>query len=181
MRRRIQKGPATLTRRALATLLGVHMQTVTKWERDGLPIAELGRKGKPSLYVEADVRTWLAAREEAVKSSGTVDVARERARKERGQAVLAEQTFQMRQRELLPRAEVEKVWAAEQAAIRTKLLAIPIAYADRVQRAATLDGVIGVEQALKDAVYDALRELADPDRPPQPSEPPDGLRDAHAA
>jgi hypothetical protein len=37
-----------VTRRELAARLGVHMQTVTKWEREGLPIAERGRRGRPS-------------------------------------------------------------------------------------------------------------------------------------
>lgn len=169
-----------VTRRDLAPLMNVHMQTVVKWEQQGMPIAKRGRAGKPSLYRVADVRAWLDSREEAAQRTGLVDVAQERANKERAQARLAEQTFQMRQRDLLPRAEVEKVWAAEQAAVRTKLLAIPQAYADRVFRAGTLDGVGGVEQALKEAVYEALRELADEDRPPQPPDVTDGAQQVAA-
>lgn len=180
-RRRPSQRPADLvTRRELATLLGRHMMTVKKWERDGMPIAARGRKGKPSFYRESDVRRWLEARDKAAATSGVVDVAQERARKERAQAVLAEQTFQIRDRELLPRAEVEKIWTAEQAAVRTKFLAVPQAYADRIYRAATTDGVIGVEEALKDAVDDVLRELADEERPPQPPPPDDGDRKAAA-
>lgn len=169
-------GDALVTRRDLAKRLDVHMQTVCKWEQDGMPIAQRGRAGKPSLYDELAVRAWLEAREVAAKTSGTVDVARERAMKERAQAELARQTYQMRQRELVPRVEVERVWSSEVAAVRTKLLAIPQAYADRVHRAATLEGLIGVEQVLKDAVVDALRELSDPERPPQPATPDQGER-----
>src|SRR6185369_15904806 len=61
-------GSNLLTRRQLAELLAVNMQTVTKWGRDGLPIAHVGRKGKPSLYDEAAVRAWLAAREYAAQT-----------------------------------------------------------------------------------------------------------------
>jgi phage terminase Nu1 subunit (DNA packaging protein) len=150
-----------LTRRELAALLDVHMQTVTKWEQDGLPIAERGRKGKPSLYREADVRAWLQAREEAAKVPGApLDVAQERARKEHWQALLAEQTHRARERELLPRVEVEKEQGALVAAIRTKLLALPTTYSDRLGRAFTLDGLPGLERAFDDAVRDVLRELA---------------------
>ncbi len=157
-----------LTRRELAARLHVHMQTISKWEQDGMPIAERGRRGRASRYQQSEIQRWLTHREQAAQKSGLFDVAQERARKERAQAALAEQSYQTRERELLPRSEVEKVWSAEIAAVRTKLLAIPIAFADRVHRASTLDGLVGVERALKDAVYDALRELANPDREPTP-------------
>lgn len=170
-----------LTRRELAELLAVNMMTVTKWERDGLPIAQVGRKGKPSYYQELDVRAWLAAREEAAQTSGVVDVARERARKDRAQAILAEQTFQIRNRDLLPRVDVEKAWAAEVGAVRTKLLSWSTTIADEVYRAGTLDGLAGVERVLRDAVEDVLRELADPERiQDEPSAPTDDGEQAAA-
>lgn len=159
-----KKSSGLLTRRQLALAIGVHMMTVTKWERDGMPIAERGRKGKPSTYREADVRAWLAAREEAAKKSGVVDVAHERARKERARAILDEQLYQARSRELLPAAEVEKSWNAEVQAVRAAILATYTTQADRVHRAAVLEGVSGVEQALKDMAYELLRELSSPER-----------------
>jgi phage terminase Nu1 subunit (DNA packaging protein) len=162
-----QKGETLMTRRQLAALTDlpgqdgpVHMMTVTKWERDGLPVAERGRKGKPSLYREVDCRAWLAARKEAAKNGSALDVAQERARKEHWQALLAEQLHKARERELLPRAEVERAWGAEVAAVRTRLLAWPTTLADRVHRAATLEGIGGVERALQEAVREVLRELA---------------------
>lgn len=130
-----------------------------------MPVTTRGRGGRPSRYDEKIVRAWLAAREESAKPNGLVDVAKERARRERAQATLAEQTFLMRQRELLPRAEVEKIWAAEIAAVRTMLLASYTTHADRVFRAGTLEGLSGVEGALKDIANEVLRELANADRP----------------
>lgn len=155
-----------VTRRELATLLGKHMQTLTKWEREGMPIAERGGRGRPSRYREVEVRAWLLAREQAAQAPGApMDLARERARKEHWQSLLSEQTHQMRQRDLLPAAEVEQVWAAEIAAVRSLILASYTMHADRVHRAATLEGVAGVERALRDIAYEVLRELADGDRP----------------
>ncbi len=153
-----------LTRRALAAAFGVHMQTVTKWEQDGLPIAKRGRKGKPSTYRESDVKAWLEAREAAASKSGMVDVAQERARKENAQAKLAEQTYQVRARTLLPAEEVARLWSAEVTAVRSVILSSYTTHADRVYRAATVDGLAGVELALKDLAYEILRELADPHR-----------------
>lgn len=150
----------TCTRRELAQRMGVVMQTVTKWEQDGLPIAERGRKGKPSLYRETECRAWISARDEAAQSGGLFDVSQERARRERAQAVLAEQMFQMRSQDLLPRVEVERVWEGEVVAVRAKLLQIPSTFADRVYQAALSEGVMGVERILVEAVNDVLRELA---------------------
>jgi phage terminase Nu1 subunit (DNA packaging protein) len=153
-----------LTRRQLAAALTVHMQTVTKWEQAGLPIAKAGRKGKPSLYREADVRAWLAARELAAKTSGVVDVAQERARKERARAILDEQLYQQRAGQLLPAVDVERIWNAEVQAVRAAILATYTTQADRVHRAAILEGVTGVENELKAIAHELLRELAEPTR-----------------
>jgi phage terminase Nu1 subunit (DNA packaging protein) len=161
----VSKRSPLLTRRELALVLGVHMQTVTKWERDGLPVANRGRRGKPSTYRESDVRAWLKSREVAAQSGQANDVARERARKERAQALEAEQRVAFRARELLPAEEVEKAWTAEASAVRAILLASYTTHADRVYRAATLDGLAGVERVMKDVAHEALRELANPERP----------------
>jgi phage terminase Nu1 subunit (DNA packaging protein) len=149
-----------ITRRALAESLSVHMQTVTKWEREGLPVAQRGRKGKPSLYDEPAARAWLQARDEAAKGPEGVDLVAARARKEHWQAMLAEQTHQVRAAKLLPAEDVARVWGAEVAAVRTRLLAMPQTLAARLHRAGALHGEAGVERALHDAVREVLVELA---------------------
>jgi P27 family predicted phage terminase small subunit len=158
-------GDELVTRKELARRLGVHMQTVTKWEREGLPVATRGRRGRASTYSERSTREWLEARESAAQKGGLVDVARERARKERAQAILAEQTFQTRARELLPAAEVEKAWLAEIQAVRTAILSTYTTQADRVHRAAILHGVVGVERELRDIAHELLRELSEGQTP----------------
>jgi phage terminase Nu1 subunit (DNA packaging protein) len=150
----------SLTRRVLAEALGVHMQTVTKWEREGLPIAKRGRKGKPSLYDEAAVRAWLKARDEAAQDPNALDLIEARARKEHWQAQLAEQTHQVRAGRLLPADEVAKVWGAEVAAVRARLLDLPQTLAAKVHRASALEGEGGAERVLHDAVREILLELA---------------------
>lgn len=150
------------TRRELAALLAVHVMTITKWERQGLPIVKRGSRGRPSRYDLEAVRAWLAARDKAAQEAvkGPLDPVQERAARDHWQAELAEQTHQIRQKTLLPAADVERAWAAEVAAVRAKLLALPTTFSDRIHRASTLHGLAGVEKTLQAAVYDVLRQLA---------------------
>lgn len=153
-----------VTRRELAQRLNVVMITITKWGQAGLPVAEPGRQGKPSLYSEADVRKWLTDREKKARNNGTLDVAQERARKERAQAILAEQTVAIRAKDLVPVDQVEKAWAAEVSAVRAKLLSWPTTISDSIHREAKLHGLEGVERVIKAAVEELLLELSKPKR-----------------
>lgn len=149
-----------LTRPALAKALDVHPQTITKWEQDGMPVAKRGARGKSSLFNRGAVEAWLQARDYARQTSDVASLQLERSRRERAQALLALQTYQMRAKELLPRAEVDRVWSQHIAAVRAKLLSLPVTLADRVHRAAKMDGVASVERILNEVVRDVLRELA---------------------
>lgn len=184
-------GDGLLTRQQLAPLIvlpahptGVHPQTIVKWEREGLPIAQRGRRGKPSLYRLGDVRAWLQRREAAAApGTGGTDLIRERATKERWQGQLARQSFLVKQGQLLPVADVERVWDKEIAACRTIILNHYVSAADKVFRAATMEGLAGVERELKALAYAALRELASADRPVDGTTPPDPPKtdEGHAA
>lgn len=157
------KRKTTVTRREVAETLGVHMATITGWERQGLPIVKRGGRGRPSRYDLEAVRAWLAARDQAARKAvaGPLDPVQEKAARDHWQAELAEQTYKIRQKVLLPADEVERAWSAEVAAVRSKLLALPTTFADRLHRAATLEGLAGVERVLQAAVHDVLRQLAD--------------------
>lgn len=165
-RKRARKPNHFLTRRQLAHALGVHVITVAKWERDGMPVAKGGRRGVPSLYDLGSVQAWREARKaQAEKAVGQEKEERlsweaARARKDEAQAKLAEQMYLVRDGKLLPAEDIERIWAQHVAAVRTKLLAFPVTLADRIHRAARLDGVSSVERLLEDAVRDVLRELA---------------------
>jgi phage terminase Nu1 subunit (DNA packaging protein) len=152
-----------LTRKQLAAALNCNPRTLSKWQDDGMPVAAVGRGGRPSQYDEAACRAWLEARQP--ETDAPVDVARERARKEHAQALLVEQMYAIRARTLLPVEEVELAWSAEQAAVRAKLLALPQAYADRVARAVTKHGLAGAEAVIRAMVDEALNELAALARP----------------
>ena len=149
----------TLTRQELADALGCHAQSISQWVGDGLPVAERGRGGRSSRYDEAACRAWVEARNETAAGE-QVDLVKERARRERAQALLAEQLHATRAKKLLDADEVEATWTAEVSRVRAKILSTYTTSADRVHRASTLRGVAGVEQELKDLAYSILRELA---------------------
>lgn len=151
-----------VTARQLAQALGVHTRTVDKFVSDGMPVAKRGRGGRPSRYDLDECQAWKAAREAAAAQDGPVDLARERARKERAQALLAEQLYDVRSRKLVAVEDVEKAWTAEITAARAVILASYTAAADRVYRAGVQDGLGGVERELKGLAYEVLRELSQP-------------------
>jgi hypothetical protein len=95
-----------------------------------------------------------------VPTPGTTDLARARARREKGYAQLAEQLHAVRSGALLSAEVVERAWCAQVAALRAVLLASPTTHADKIYRAATTEGLVGMEQALRELAHEALRELA---------------------
>lgn len=149
------------TRKELAAKLHVVQGTITKWEQAGLPVAKPGRRGTASLFKLAAVQEWRRDRDQAARQNGTVDLTRERARKERAQALVAEQTLAIRAGDLIPRVEVEETWTAEIAAVRSKLISWAATLSDRVYRAAELEGVAGVEKTIEAAVEELLGELSE--------------------
>lgn len=156
------------TRRELAARLDVHMQTITKWEREAnFPIDHIGGPGRPSYYHEAKVREWLSKRGAIADaaSADRFDANRARAQKDFWQAQLAEQQHQLRAGVLVHVEDVERAWTAELTALRAAILNSVPSSAERLHRASTLQGIDGVEAELKAISLELLRELSDPDRP----------------
>lgn len=166
MTRRRRKTPrqtparALLTRLELAAALGCDPRTIAKWLELGLPVARRGRGGRASRYDEAACRAWKTARDEDSHRAGALDPIQERAKRERAQALLAEQMFEVRAKRLLSADDVERVWQAEIAGARALILSSYTGASDRVYRAATTDGLAGVERELRALAHAVLRELA---------------------
>ena len=123
-----------------------------------MPIAKRGARGRPSLYDEAACRAWKILRDEAATKTSSLEQAR--IQKELSQAELNRQTAEIRAGNLLQREDVERVWSQHVAAVRRKLLHMPVALADGLHRIATLEGPSAVEAKLREAVEDVLSELA---------------------
>jgi phage terminase Nu1 subunit (DNA packaging protein) len=157
--------PQSITAKQLADAIGVDRRTIAKWQDDGMPVAVRGRGGRPSQYDLDACRAWKDARDQvATDLDGQIDLLRERARKDRAQALLAEQLYAVRAGKLLDAEAVTRAWSREYAAIKAILIASYTSAADRIYRAATLEGLIGVERELKAVAFAALREISNPDR-----------------
>ncbi len=150
-----------LTRRELAAKLGVYMDTITKWEKSGLPISEPGRPGQSTLYELRDVQKWRKDREKAAHENGSFNVQQERARKERAQALVAEQTLEVRSGELMRADDVADTWHKEIAAVRGKFLAWPATMSDQLGRAFELGGVRALEEKMTEGIHELLTELSE--------------------
>jgi phage terminase Nu1 subunit (DNA packaging protein) len=128
-----------MTRRQVAAAFGVHMQTVTKWEQEGLPRASHGGRGRASFYDESAVRSWLSVREaNAAGPAGSLNPMQERAKRDRTQAMIAMQMYQRRLGKLVDREDVELAGQAYTKAWRAQILAWP--------KRAVLSGAIRPEQ-----------------------------------
>jgi len=147
------------TRRELAEAFGVHMMTITKWERDGLPIAERGRKGKPSRYRLAECMQWYISRE--VQSQGGADEklspANEKALLDRKRREELELKIMVRRGELVEAQEAARDFAECAAAVKARLRRIPDAVADRLVK---LTDPHAVQALLLAEVDEALTELS---------------------
>jgi hypothetical protein len=149
-----------LTRRQLAARFGVHPITVSKWQLDGCPVAAPGGRGVPTLFSLVRVQSWREAKARAKQTGPMVSLELAGTRQAEQDALLKEQLRLARARELLPRSEVEKRWAHEVSAVRTYLLSAPVAWSDRIHRAAIKGGQPSVEAEVTAMIRQALEELS---------------------
>ncbi len=143
---------------AIATKFGVSYFTVAAWIADGMPTDDLARG-----------REWLEERGQLEDTGDAIGLVRERARKERAMALLAEQRLAERAGKLLRVDDVRETWSGEVSAVRTLLLSWPTVLATRLERAFRTGGVHAVERELKAAVYEVLTQLSEGNHDPPKS------------
>jgi phage terminase Nu1 subunit (DNA packaging protein) len=158
-----------LTREELAERFGVDVRTITNWVQDGLP--QRSKSGRP-VYSWPECRTWWekkiredgrALRDAGGDEDRKTQIAEARLRSAVAEAEQAELDLAQRRGDLVTlgymRGEFERIATA----LRTRLLALPSAWAGRLDACAT---TVDRELALADAVNEllpVLGELADDD------------------
>jgi len=110
-------------------------------------------------------RAWADARAVTAVSGVGLDLVQERAKRERAQARLAEQTLAIRARTLIPQDEVDRAWASEVAAVKQILLSAESTHTDRICRSYELAGPEVVRREIRAMHREALMQFADPNRP----------------
>lgn len=122
--RRGTKASPLKTAREVAQAFGCNIRTVAKWVDEGMPVAQRGTGGRPSLFDLQAIERWKVARDTAAPGEpGSANTAR--MRKEMAQALEAEQRIAIKAKTLVLRADMEQVMADEYTRCRTKLLGLP--------------------------------------------------------
>lgn len=147
----IEKKNPLLTRKALAQALGVHPQTIVKWEADGCPVAQHGGRGRASKYSLADVVAWRVNSVRQEPGEESLSLERERAGLARAQRIRTETENARVARALIPVDEVIRQGQQFVRAWRAMLLGLP--------RHLRRSGLITPDQ--EPAVKDAFRRLLD--------------------
>lgn len=146
----------------LAEILGKSQQTLTTWQKNGMPIFAEGSNGQANQYKTEDVIQWLINREIGkltVDDDGRVhDYEAERARLTHHQANKTELESKVLKGQLIHAETVEQVQGDMVSSFRSKILAIPTKAAHSM---IGLDDLNEAKDILKEYLYEALSELAD--------------------
>lgn len=146
----------------LAEILGKSQQTLTTWQKNGMPIFAEGSNGQANQYKTEDVIQWLINREIGkltVDDEGRVhDYEAERARLTHHQANKTELESKVLKGQLIHAETVEQVQGDMVSSFRSKILAIPTKAAHSM---IGLDDLNEAKDILKEYLYEALSELAD--------------------
>lgn len=146
----------------LAEILGKSQQTLTTWQKNGMPIFAEGSNGQANQYKTEDVIQWLINREIGkltVDDEGRVhDYEAERARLTHHQANKTELESKVLKGQLIHAETVEQVQGDMVSSFRSKILAIPTKAAHSM---IGLDDLNEAKEILKEYLYEALSELAD--------------------
>lgn len=149
---------ATLSALEFAELLDVHRNTVANWISAGLPAKKKGRTQEIEtvagvLWVRA--REHKAFEEKLEAATSTPDIDRERCRKLKAEADIAEMKRDQTKGELVSLLEAERTWSTHVLQVRARLLSLP-----SHARVRGLDAT-GVD-IVKELIDKALQSLANP-------------------
>ena len=157
-----------VNKRQLADIMGCTEETLSQWEKQGMPVLLKRRGCAGNQYETAAVIGWRDARGQS--DAPPTDYETERTRKVKIEAdILSLEKAQLEGR-LIPADKAEQAWTKLVAAFRARMLAVPSKCAPLVAGLSFIDA----ERVMADAVSDALRELSD-------GELADGIADEFAA
>ena len=159
------------SRAQAAAFFEVALTTVDDWVRRGAPVLKKGRKGVRSEYDLREMAQWLygGAGGGGEPETQDPDSMTPQDRKAWYESESKRRDLQVKDGELVPRAEVEQVVATAFAAVTQDILAIP----DRLERSHGIAPAVAelVEQGLSlalDGLAERLSKLAPVEAPERP-------------
>ena len=137
-----------------AEFFGVSLPTIDKWMRDGMPYLQ---RGAPRVPWQIDLHAAAKWRYEARLPSGQIDpeTLPPAERKLWYDGETRRRELQVRDRELIPEAEVEQTVATAFSAVAQSMLALP----DQLERRAGLTPT--QSEIVQAAVHETLTELSE--------------------
>lgn len=144
-----------VNKRQLSDILGNTEETLTQWQKQGMPILLSRRGAAGNQYETKDVLAWIDAQRQS--DDPVTDYNTERTRKVKIEADILALDKAQKQGKLIDADTVEESWVRMICAFKAKMLAIPTKCAPTVVSATTF---IEIEEILKVAIYDALSELS---------------------
>lgn len=148
-----------VNRAELSEALGIGLNTVDLWIRDGMPCIKPERRGGSSYQIDMGlVLEWHRQRERqnALGEIASIDEQAAKRRKMAAQAALAELELAKKQGLVVEIADQVDAWSTMVVAAKIKMLGIGVKAGPIVSR---LNSAAECQQVITDAVYEALREL----------------------
>jgi len=147
-----------LTAGQAGSFIGVKAQQFLNLQKSPYPPPRLGNKK----YRSDQLGEWFKARilrEHTVAGDDgeRLDPAQENARKNKELADKTALENQVRRGELIEASEVESAWSDIMARVRTRMMRVPSSVAPLI---IGMDDQIAIQQAIDDAVRDALSEMS---------------------
>ncbi|MCC7202430.1 MAG: terminase small subunit [Nitrospirae bacterium] len=143
-----------VNKKQLSDILGKTEQTLTLWQKEGMPIKDIAScRGRKNSYETAEVINWLIERE---RGDDTSSYNAERTRLTRLQADKTSIEIATLTKELIPAEEAERHWGELVAAFRARMLAVPTKVSYQVLG---LEDLHAIQRLLEDQVHEALNEL----------------------
>lgn len=118
-------GANLLTRQQLATALETTAGTITRWERDGMPVAERAPRGKPSLFDLQAVRAWRATVDAQPDRAATFSLASAKAKESEKRTEKLELEIGLKRGDLVHRDQVIREAHAFGRAVMAKIRSLP--------------------------------------------------------
>ena len=144
-----------VNKRGLADAFGVSEETITQWQKAGMPI-QTARKGTMgNEYELAPCIRWYALRESG--GDGALDLNQERARLAKAQADKTELEAAELKGEMVRYEELSAHWAARGSAMRSRLLTLPTKIAPRARVAENDQAASALIEA---EIIEALTEIS---------------------
>jgi len=138
---------------SLAEFVGVSEETLTQWQKAGLPISFRSSRGRSNQYDTTQVISWMIAREVSKLQDESPKDRLSRLQGDKVEIEIAEKLSQ-----LVPVAEIEPAWFSMVASAKSFLRSQPDRLAQLLE---VTDGVEAKRDLIAETFDDCLRKLAE--------------------